>query len=184
MERKTIHGIEENSAVYVDSDFTKGTVVLAVEPSDIPKIPFVGVSFTPENTRQLIRALEEAIEEVEWKPTKEEPGLHKAVVTGIVQVIRFYASVPKRAKDIHLGHLMEVGYEGIESSTARLYILEWIKGGELTKEAKEAVLAGDYNCVWNSVNTWLKCFGYAPVESEEISPKEITYKNLVSHKAK
>ena len=70
MERKQILGIEENSAVYVDLNLTKGIVELAIEPSETPKIPFTGVSLSPQNTRHLIRVLRKAMQEIEREARK------------------------------------------------------------------------------------------------------------------
>ena len=70
MERKQILGIEENSAAYVDLNLAKGVVELVVEPSEAPKIPIAGVSLNPKNTRQLIRALRSAMQEIEKEARK------------------------------------------------------------------------------------------------------------------
>lgn len=62
MERKLILAIEENNAVCVAPDIVKGTVGLAVESA---QLGFVGLSFTPQNAKQLVQALQEAIKEIE-----------------------------------------------------------------------------------------------------------------------
>lgn len=93
-------------------------------------------------------------------------NIHKEVVTGIVQVINYL--VDKRKEGIHsfgLGELLEAGFRG-RTEDAQIYICEFVKDGvvNLRKEDIDTVIEGDYDKLWGYTNSYLKGFGYAPVE--------------------
>lgn len=100
---------------------------------------------------------------------KEAAGLHKEVVTGIVQVIKHLAGLLEKGKGTNLGELYEVGCRG-RSKEAHSFILEFIKDGvvNLTREQIKEVADGNYERVWASTNTRLQGFGFAPASPEPI----------------
>lgn len=102
---------------------------------------------------------------------KEAAGLHKEVVTGIVQVIKHLPGLLEKGKGTNLGELYDVGCRD-RSKTAQLFIFEFIKDGvvNLTREQIKEVADGNYEMVWAFTNTRLQGFGYAPVSPE---PKEV-----------
>ena len=104
---------------------------------------------------------------------KEVPGLHKEVVTGIVQVIKYLADLSKEEKpSVGFMELYKIGCgeKGEKSEEARTFIFEFIKDGviNLKLEAMKEVVDGNYDRVWKVTNDWLQGFGYAPVTSESI----------------
>jgi len=108
--------------------------------------------------------------------------LHKAVLTGMIQALKFSQSVPKGAS-ITLADIVAAGHKGIKSSDARFWIFEYIKdGSQVSKQGWEEICRGDYAGGWKSVNAWLKNYGYEPAEPEEITLQNVDYKIIIEER--
>ncbi|MEK6899790.1 MAG: hypothetical protein AABX05_01570, partial [Nanoarchaeota archaeon] len=105
-----------------------------------------------------------------------EENLHKEVVTGIVQVIKFLEDKRKEGvSSLGFGELFKAGFRG-RTEGAKIYICEFVKDGvvNLRQEDIDAVVKGDYGALWSGTNTYFKRLGYDPVNPEPIFPDFIT----------
>lgn len=97
--------------------------------------------------------------------------LHKEVVTGVVQVIKYLDGLPKNQGKclVNFMELQNIGCDG-KSAKARFFIFEFIKDGliNLGPEEIRDVRGGNYDGIWRTINEWLQHFGYSPVEPEPV----------------
>lgn len=98
----------------------------------------------------------------------ENIQLHKEVVTGIVQMVKFVSGM-KKNEITTLKKLSGLGSKW-KSDTAQTFILEFAKDGIVNslKDTLDKVAGGDYSAVWKFVNGYLSHFGYSPVDPVDI----------------
>ena len=100
---------------------------------------------------------------------KKVPGLHKEVVMGIIQVIKFLNELMKKDGETSLTELFSIGTKDRREDSHN-FILEFIKDGvvNLTKDQIIKVAAGSYDGLWESTNENLRQCGYQPEKPEKI----------------
>ena len=99
---------------------------------------------------------------------KKVPGLHKEVVLGVIQVIKFLNKLMEEDGETSATELFDVGIKD-RREDAYDFILEFIKDGvpNLTTEKISRIAEGlDYQSVWWSVNENLRLRGYRPENPE------------------
>ena len=91
--------------------------------------------------------------------------LHREVVTGVLQMIRFAVETIDSGHSPSLRELCDVGFAA-KSDTAQMFICEYAKDGIINLRVEEArkIIAGDYSSIWSLTNSYLTGFGYDPIE--------------------
>ncbi len=90
--------------------------------------------------------------------------IHREIVTGIVQVVRFTHKVSQMGT-VEFNVVWRIGTDG-KGPTAKNYIYEFAKHGLIWFSADqiEQIISGDYSLVWKEVNDELYTHGYQRVE--------------------
>ena len=91
--------------------------------------------------------------------------LHKEVVTGIVQILRYVDRTIKGKGHPDFGKAWKIGIKG-KSGRAQMFIGEFVKDGivGLKQETVDKAIAGDYAWIWEMTNDFLEHFGHPSVE--------------------
>lgn len=115
---------------------------------------------------------------------KAEQGLHRDLVTGMVQWVIFRNSIPAGID----GRKYESAAmkKGIENKNARLHLFDLlIEGRYPPPDVCVKVLAGDYSNIWNFANAYFRDgFGIDVVEPEPITPSETKYETVANERVK
>ncbi|HOX21757.1 MAG TPA: hypothetical protein PKZ02_02175 [Candidatus Paceibacterota bacterium] len=115
---------------------------------------------------------------------KSDPGLHKDLVTGIVQWVIFRNSIPSGSD----GRKYESAAmkKGIENTKASLHLFDLLLEGRYPPpDVCVKVLAGDYSNIWHFANTYFRDgFGIDVVEPVPIIPSDTRYETVANERIK